>query len=227
MESQRDWASLGGLAADEWARLKALGVVRRFSAGVPIIHEGDQSDHVFVIRRGCVKVVASPSPAGGEFILGIRGPGDVIGELAGLDGRPRRGTVVAIDHVETLLVPGIRFLQLLSERPAISLAIARIVAARLAEADHYRQATRAIGVGPALAQLMLDLAARYGSRTAVGGWTLGVALTQRDLADCLAVSQRTVARTIAAWRRAGTITTARRGIVIRDPAALRSRLAPM
>ena len=75
---------------------------------------------------------------------------------------------------------------------------------------------------PALARLMLDLAARYGRPTADGGWTLGVRVTQTDLADILAVSLRTIARTFAAWRRAGVITTDRQMIVIRRPSVLRS-----
>jgi CRP-like cAMP-binding protein len=220
-----DCAFLKALSPADRALIKAAGNVRRFDAGIPIIHEGDPSDHVLIITTGCVKIMSS---AAGDIqlILGIRGPDDIVGELAGLDGNPRRATVHTVDRVEALVVPGPRFAQLLSENPAISLALARVLSNRLAEADRYRLAVGSVGVESALARLMLDLATRYGSPTAEGGVTLGVALTQSDLADCLAVSARTVARTIASWRRSGIISTGRRLIVIRRPAALAAIAEP-
>jgi CRP-like cAMP-binding protein len=77
-----------------------------------------------------------------------------------------------------------------------------------------------------LARLILDLAARYGNRTSNGGLVLGLGLTQKDLADCLAVSSRTVARTIAAWRRTGLIDTGRGSLTIPRPDAFRQQTSP-
>ncbi|OLB63858.1 MAG: hypothetical protein AUI10_13620 [Actinobacteria bacterium 13_2_20CM_2_72_6] len=209
------------LPAEEMALLAFSGSVRDFAAGTAIIHEGDPSDHVLVIHHGCVKVISS-APGGTRVVLGIRGPGDLVGEQAGLDGHPRRGTVLTIDKVRALVVPGTRFGQLLATRPALSRTVAQVVSERLAEADRYRSAVGSTGVAPVLARLILDLAGRYGGRTADGGMTLGLGLTQQDLADCLAVSPRTVARTIAAWRRAGLVSTARGSIIVHRPAVLQS-----
>jgi CRP/FNR family transcriptional regulator, cyclic AMP receptor protein len=210
------------LPAEDRALLESSGVVRKFAAGTPIIHEGDPSEHVLIIRSGCVKVVAA-APGGTQVVLGIRGPGDIVGELAGLDGQPRRGTVTSIDKVAAVVVPGSRFVQLLAGRPALSMAVARVVSERLAESDRYRLAAGTVGVAPALARLILDLAGHYGNSSGDGAVTLGLGLTQKDLADCLAVSARTVARTIAAWRRAGVIRTGRRSIVVLRPATLRAQ----
>ena len=217
-------AFMKALPSAERAMIEASGIIRQFAAGIPVIHEGDPSDHVLIIRRGCVKVVAA-APHGAQFILGIRGPDDIVGEQASLGGRPRRGTVQTVDRVEALIVPGHRFTRLLKERPAISLALTHVLSERLAEADRYRLPA-SYGAAPMLARLMLDLAERYGSRTANGGRTLGVGLTQSDLADCLAVSSRTVARVLASWRRIGVVNTARRRIVIQRPDVLRSYAEP-
>src|SRR3954465_803698 len=89
------------LTPAERSAFQEAGVVREFPAGTVIVHEGDPSDHVLVLRSGCVKVVASVAD-GAEFILGLRGPGDLVCELACLDGRPRRGTVSALDRVTAL-----------------------------------------------------------------------------------------------------------------------------
>jgi CRP/FNR family cyclic AMP-dependent transcriptional regulator len=206
----------GELSSDDQEVLASSGAVRRFMARTVIIQDGQSDDHVIVIRRGCVKIVRSAHPEGGEIILGIRGPGDVIGELAIIGGKPRHGSVITLDQVEALVVPGPRFARLMADRKTISLAIARILSSRLAEADRYRQVCGDLGVTQALAHLMLDLTARYGSRISAAAWVLGVPLTQQDMADYLGVSYRTIARTLAAWRHAGLVTTQRRRIVIRD-----------
>jgi CRP/FNR family transcriptional regulator, cyclic AMP receptor protein len=209
------------LPTEDRALVESAGIVRKFAAGTPIMHEGDPSEHVLIIRSGCVKVVAA-APGGTQVVLGIRGPGDIVGELAGLDGQPRRGTVTSIDKVAAVVVPGSRFRQLLTERPALSMAVARVVSDKLAESDRYRLAVGTVGVAPALARLILDLAGRYGTRAADGALTLGLGLTQQDLADCLAVSARTVARTVAVWRRAGVLSTGRRSVVVHRPATLQA-----
>jgi CRP-like cAMP-binding protein len=180
---------------------------------------------VLIIRKGCVKVVAS-AVGGTDVVLGIRGPGDIVGELSGLDGQGRRGTVVALSRVEALVVPGNRFGQLRARSPVLSIAIARVISERLAEADRYRLALGSVGVAPVLARLVLDLAVWYGNRTSEGGLSLELGLTQKDLADCLAVSPRTVARAIAAWRRTGLIDTGRGSMTIPRPDALRRHATP-
>jgi CRP/FNR family transcriptional regulator, cyclic AMP receptor protein len=197
------------LSTDDRTAFRQAGVLRTFPAGTVIVHEGDPSQHVIVVIAGSVKVTASV-PGGGEFILGLRGPGDILGEMATIDQRPRRGTISAISRTETLVVPGDRFARLKSEHPGISVAIQR----GLDEADRYRLSAGSVGVAQRLARLLLDLADGYGTDVPGGGRTIGLPLPQRDLASLLATSPRTVARTLKSWRRAGLVRTGRRHIVI-------------
>jgi CRP-like cAMP-binding protein len=209
------------LSTAERAAFEQSGVVRRFGSGAVIVHEGDHSDHVLVVRAGCVKVVASVR-GGGEFVLGLRGPGDIVGELASLDRQPRRGTLSALGPVEALVVPGNSFVRLLSEYKSVSVAVGRVLSGRLGEADRYRLSASSTGVAPRLAQLLLDLADRYGESTPDGGRWVRLPLTQDDLANCVASSPRSVARILAAWRQAGVVHTGRRLIVLRRPSVLRA-----
>ena len=204
--------------------LEASGVVRDFAPDVPVWHQGDPSEYVFVIRRGCVKVVVA-TPVGVHVVLGIRGPGDIVGELALVDRRPRRATVLTLGAVTGLMVSGDRFDHLLATRPAVPLAVARVLSERLAEADGYRLALAAFGPAAALARLVLDLAHRYGQAARDGGFTLALGLTQKDLADCLGVSSRTVARVVAAWRRVELISFERGSMTIPHPSQLQSHAA--
>jgi CRP/FNR family transcriptional regulator, cyclic AMP receptor protein len=65
--------------------LLALGTVRRYRSGVTLLHEYDEAGGVLVILEG--QVSASVVGRGGtEVILGIAGPGELVGELAALRG---------------------------------------------------------------------------------------------------------------------------------------------
>lgn len=210
------------LAADDRASIEHAGALHRYPAGAVIIQDGDRSDYVAFIRAGYVKVVASASAEGDARILAFRGPGESVGELAGLDRAPRHGSVVAVDRVEALMVSGPRFGRLLNEHQGISRALARVVSTRLAEADRYRHIVGTAGVTGALAEQLLDLATRFGAPTDDGGLIVKVPLTHQDLADYVGASYRTIARVFAIWRQAGLVTTGRRRIVLRDPTGLRS-----
>src|SRR4029078_13744615 len=58
---------------------------RRFRRGEVIFHAGDPGDALFIIVSGEVKI-ALPSETGEEAIIASLPPGDVLGELALLDG---------------------------------------------------------------------------------------------------------------------------------------------
>ncbi|MDQ3764439.1 MAG: cyclic nucleotide-binding domain-containing protein [Actinomycetota bacterium] len=80
---------LDALTARDRQALLALGSARQVRRGISILHEGEQSRFVALITAGWV-TVSTPTARGDSLILAIRGTGDVIGDLAALDGRPRR-----------------------------------------------------------------------------------------------------------------------------------------
>ena len=65
--------------------LQALGTERRYGAGVAIFHHGDEPGSVLLLVEGRVKV-ALIGPQGREVILGFVGPGELVGDVAALDG---------------------------------------------------------------------------------------------------------------------------------------------
>ena len=68
-----------------------------FGRGTPLCMEGDPSTHLLVLLAGWAKVISS-TVEGHEMVLALRGPGDVIGELAGDLGRlPHRDGARADD----------------------------------------------------------------------------------------------------------------------------------
>jgi CRP-like cAMP-binding protein len=64
--------------------LSARGRRRRYVRHTRVFCEGDPSDFVLVILEGRVKLAVTTED-GDESLLGVRGPGDLVGELAALD----------------------------------------------------------------------------------------------------------------------------------------------
>ena len=87
----------------ERAALSALGRTTVFAAGATMCVEGDPATHVFILMAGWVKILGVTSD-GHEMVLALRGPGDIVGEMAGEATGYRTATVQAIDTVRSLIV---------------------------------------------------------------------------------------------------------------------------
>jgi CRP-like cAMP-binding protein len=132
-------------ALDDEAReaLMRAGERRAFDRGEQLMRAGERGDHVMVILSGSVAAI-SPASEGSPVVLAVRGPGDLIGELAALDSRPRSATVNGLTPGEALVIPGDSFDAFLDATPSAARAALAMIAQRLREAD----AQRASGNAP-------------------------------------------------------------------------------
>ncbi len=128
------WEGDGGwfaqLPAAERAAMHARGTARRYRAGSALFHEGDTSDWVVLLTNGRVKVSSTTSD-GKDVVLGVCAPGELLGELSALDGRPRSATAVAMDPVEARVIQGADFRQFLESNASAALLLLVSVCGRL------------------------------------------------------------------------------------------------
>ena len=117
--------------------LRALGRTRRFPVGAPLFHEREPGEAVLVLTAGRVKL-SCVTEGGREALLGIREPGDLIGEMSALDGGPRSATATALEPVEVIAVSREAFSGFLERTPGVALVLARMIARRLRDADSKR-----------------------------------------------------------------------------------------
>lgn len=125
-----------GLGADDLRTLHGLGTRRVYSHNEALMIEGEPGDRVVVLLTGWVKVVAATED-GGEALLAIRQPGELVGELAVLDGEPRSAGVLAVRTSTTREIGAAAFLDYLADRPAAALALQRSVTRKLRLATRY------------------------------------------------------------------------------------------
>lgn len=73
-----------------------------------IIREGDYGDEAYQIIRGKVKVTTT-NKAGKDITLATLGEGDIFGEMALIDEKPRSANVIALEDVELSVTSKIEF----------------------------------------------------------------------------------------------------------------------
>jgi CRP/FNR family transcriptional regulator, cyclic AMP receptor protein len=190
----------------------------RFRRGQALFTEGDLADRVFVIERGWV-TITSIAPGGREIVLGLRGPGDVIGDLSALDGAPRSATALAAGEVEATVAAGSALTRALTDATT-AMELLRVLASRLRDADRKRLEFAALDTLGRVAWRLQELAERFGERT-VDGIEVELPLSQEQLASWCGASREATVKALAALRTLGCISTGRRSVVIRDIEALR------
>ncbi|GGT34370.1 Crp/Fnr family transcriptional regulator [Streptomyces purpureus] len=207
---------------DEDARATLLRIGRPvgFPAKDTLMRQYDLTDHLLLVRRGCVKVSAN-SAAGYQAVLAIRNAGDLLGEQAAFDGGPRSATLTALTRVEALWLPAAPFRDAARATPAIALALQQVLSARLREADGHRAAAGSEAVQARLAALLLDLGAEYGRPEGNGSVLIALPLSQDDFAGLVLSSRRTVSRVFEQWRGRGWVTTGRERLTIDRPDELK------
>ena len=209
----------GLLAGPEQSVLSGLGRMSVFPPGAALCVEGDPATHVFILLAGWVKVLSVTSE-GHEMVLGLRGQGDIVGEVAGEATGYRTATVQATGTVRTLILGHDKFSSFLDSYPGASRAYRRVVTQRWSETATTLRRRSVTSGAQRLAFLLLDLAGQHGSGTARGIY-VAMPLSQEELASLAGTSRATVTRALGNWRQRGIIRTGQRRITIRDLGALR------
>jgi len=189
--------------------LLGRGTPRTLPAGAALMHEGDPTDHVLVLRSGWVRVYSSTKD-GQVILLALRGPGDVIGDLAALQPEwTRTGTVETLQKIAFTQFRTEEFLACLHDRPSVAIALLRQMAVRLRDAEAQR-----------VAAVLVRLVDAHG-QVEDGNLVLRWPLTQQDIADRIGASRRAVARALATLRERHIVTTGRHLYVVTAPDVLR------
>jgi CRP-like cAMP-binding protein len=104
-----------GLDDAELGRLAAVAETVELAPGAVIIREGDAGDSLFVVLTGELAVTKRSGKV--EVPLAVVGPGEVQGELAVLEGRPRTATVRAVGPATLLCLRRDALLDVLGRQP--------------------------------------------------------------------------------------------------------------
>ncbi len=177
-----------------------------------MLHQGSRGFHVLLVLRGRLKVVRF-EPSGARLLLAVREPGDLVGEVAVLDGQPRSASVITVGECEVSVVEAAEFLDILRCHNLAD-TIIRHTLARLREADDLRAELAELPVRRRVARLILRL-------TGDGDQVIAD-IAQEELAQAVGASRNAVVAELAALRRENVLKTGRRRLIVDDYAALRA-----
>lgn len=149
------------LAPAELRALRAITQEHRFPAGNVIFREGDPGDGVYVVSDGLVEISGLVS---GEArrVFSQLGPGEIFGEMAVIERRPRSATATAMKDTSVYFIPRDEMLALLQRSPSSAFNVLQEISRRLREFDqlHVRevlQAERLAVVGTFARSIIHDL----------------------------------------------------------------------
>jgi CRP-like cAMP-binding protein len=132
------------LAPDELEALRAITQEQSFGAGDEIFREGDAGDSVYFVKDGLVEI--SGLVGGGvRRAFSQLGPGEIFGEMAVVEQRPRSATATASKATVVYFIPRDEMLAFLKRSPTLAFNMLQEVSRRLREFDqlHLREVVQA------------------------------------------------------------------------------------
>jgi CRP/FNR family transcriptional regulator len=211
---------LAGLSESELDRIAQVAVPRSFPKGARVFHEGDASDACYVIRSGEVRVTREHSD-GRAIALATLGAGEIVGELAMLDGEVRSASVEALTDVELLAIAALDMRGLLERNPEITAKLVVALTRRVRETNE-RVARQSFQTVPSrVAGVLSQLVAEEGTDIH-GRDGVTIRMNQSDLAQLAGTSRESVSRFLAVLERAGVVRVGRGRVTVLEPSRLRS-----
>lgn len=103
---------------------------KSFNCNDVLFQRGDIGDAFYIIVQGWVSAFVN-SDKGSLIVLNQLGPGDIFGEMALLEGKPRSAGIMALTPLEVLTLGRDEFLTVLQEHAPIALETLRSLSAKL------------------------------------------------------------------------------------------------
>jgi CRP-like cAMP-binding protein len=204
-------------ALDDGARRELASHARRqdFDIGEPIFHVGAPGQSMMVILNGTVRVTL-PGPRGKQIILADLPAGEVLGEVALLDGKERSADATALTKCELVVLERRVVVAFLERRPDVCLKLLELMCARLRKSDQRMSDIAFLELSVRLAKVLLDrigLPGRAGAKPKLS-------LSQTELASMIHANRENVNRCLRNWQRLGIVSLNARWIIIERREAL-------
>jgi CRP/FNR family transcriptional regulator, cyclic AMP receptor protein len=188
---------------------------RSVRRGTTIFTKGDPGTGLMAVLWGSVKI-GVPTADGREAVLNIINPGEIFGEIALLDGRPRTADAVAMDDCELMVIDRRDFIPFLREQPDIALKFIEILCARIRHTSEQVEDVMYLSFPGRLAKTLLQLTGGPEAPAA----HRNIRITQRELSSIIGMSRESTNKQLRAWENRKWVRLQRGGIAVLNPSAL-------
>lgn len=205
----------GVLGTDLLKRLSGSAYMRRFKRGGAIFDKGDAGAALFAVHTGTVKI-GVPSPDGREALFNLIREGDIFGEIALLDGRPRTAGAVAMTDCELMVIERRDFIAFVHEYPEVALRLIEVLCARLRLQSERLEEALFLNLPARLAKTLLWLSDNAAPKLPGGK----LAITQREISQMVGMSRESTNKQLRAWVKRGWLRLERGSIIVLKPEAV-------
>ena len=193
-------------------RIAAYATTRHAARGETIFMKGDAGTCLFAVCSGTVEVLV-PSAAGKSAVMNLINAGEIFGEIALLDGRPRTADALAFTDCTLMVLERRDFLPLLREQPDIAVKLLEILCARVRRTTEQVEEIMFLDLEGRLAKALLRLEKSLQA-------PYRIAITQRALSEIVGVSREETNKQLQLWSKDNIVRLERGGIVVLRAAAL-------
>lgn len=197
-----------------YSGLVQLGHTRRIDKGGVLFRQDDPGEFVFILVEGLIEISVT-GRSGRKSVLAHCGPGEVLGEISVLDGKPRSADAVALKECTGNIVWRSDLLDYLSRDPDATMALIEALCGRIRNASEMF-ATYAITAASArLASCLVRLAEKWGVEED-GLTRISEPFSQSELGAFAGLARENVNRYMNRWSNDGIVTFDQNVISITD-----------
>lgn len=209
----------GHLEDDERVRLAAYMRRVRYPDSTVLFRKGDPGTNMMVVVQGRVKA-CTHSEDGKELVLRIINPGEVIGEIALIDGAERTADGVTMGASELLVLERRDFVPFLGRHPEACMRLLSLLCQRLRLTSQQLEDATFLEGSKRVARRLIELAENMGQATS-GGVRIVERLSQQQLGNLAGMSRESINKQLKRWNQEGIITAEKGFMVITDLEKLR------
>ncbi len=217
-----DRCFLDRLSAGDRAVLEELFVVRNYAHGEIVISHLDEDRNVFFVLEGRLRATLY-SRNGHEVSYRDIGPGNVVGELAAIDGAPRSATVEALEPARLGCLSAAAFRELVKTCPGLNTVLLEHLSAQIRRLTERVFEFSTLAVRDRLIRELLRLAEATSMQD--GRAEIRPAPTQFELAHRISSHREVVSREMSGLARAGLVVKRKGALIVSDLDQLRGLIA--
>lgn len=195
--------------------IRQAGMVMNYPKGQTLFSAGDVADRIYLIEEGYVKIYRIASDGRRVTVGCIRSPGELMGLAETLYHGERTCFAGAINDVRAVVVRKGRFEELLEKEPQLAIKVARLLGARMREAEAIVHELVCWQVPGRLALLLLKVSELTGVETEKG-IKIDLRLTHEEMANMIGTSRQTVTSTLNSFKQEKSIMIEGRDLYITD-----------
>lgn len=177
------------LNQDEKSSIAGHFVMRRHVKNTIVINEGDETNSLYIILSGRVKIYLNDA-TGKEVILNVQDCGDYFGEISLLDGGPRSASVMTLEDCHFAVLNKQDFIHALTNNPELSLSIIRGLTLRMRELSENIRSLALTDVYGRVVKVLTNLSEEQED----GRRIIREHLTYNELANRIGASSKMVSR---------------------------------